>query len=369
MVLYLIVTVFLVLEFLFLFFIWGNKKRALPHKEDRDQYSEGLSIVIPFRNEESRMAGLIESVNGLDIPLERKVEFLFIDDHSADRGSAMISSRLDAPFRLLRNKIDERGKKQAIHRGVQASRYNWILTLDADVSFRPNYINQVMKLSKKDLNVLPVAIKTRGLVSAVMAIDFMWLQLVTHFHFFKRSPVLCNGANLLFSRELYYSFQNDRNDMDVASGDDLFLLEYAKKNGFAIQSVGHDSLSVETLAESKWREFVDQRKRWVSKMGQLRQAPVHRLLLFAYLSYSLLGLGLMTYAIFEPMCLVLLGIKVILEFAGLAYLRQTFSIQFFSSLILNQFWQPFYMAWLLLVPSHFTWRGEGHKGLKKGLSR
>jgi len=53
-----------------------------------------LTVIIPFRNEESRIFGLLESIQK-QTDLEIVKEFLFIDDHSNDNSVTIISSWID----------------------------------------------------------------------------------------------------------------------------------------------------------------------------------------------------------------------------------------------------------------------------------
>ncbi len=50
-----------------------------------------ISVVVPVRNGENFIPFLSASLLRQDYPLE-KVEFIFVDDHSADRTSGMLSS-------------------------------------------------------------------------------------------------------------------------------------------------------------------------------------------------------------------------------------------------------------------------------------
>ncbi|MFM7729451.1 MAG: hypothetical protein ACKO6L_00265, partial [Flavobacteriales bacterium] len=78
-----------------------------------------------------------------------------------------------------------------------------------------------------------------------------------HHHSLGGQPILCNGANLAYRKELYTSFHNIREDWNLASGDDFFLLEYAKEVVWI-----HDTLAgVMICAEPTLSGFMHQRVR------------------------------------------------------------------------------------------------------------
>ena len=92
-----------------------------------------LSVVIPAYNEEVRLQSTLERVvRYLD---ERAAEFeiLVVDDGSTDRTSDIARSFESRRVRVL-NQPGNRGKGAALRAGVAASRGDWILLCDADLS-------------------------------------------------------------------------------------------------------------------------------------------------------------------------------------------------------------------------------------------
>ena len=82
-------------------------------------------------------------------------------------------------------------------------------------------------------------------------------------------PVMCNGANLAFTREAY--LDNAANlRFDIATGDDVFLLHSMKKQKRRIKWLESIDSIVETAASPDIKSFLRQRKRWASKSTSYR---------------------------------------------------------------------------------------------------
>ena len=95
--------------------------------------STRLSVVIPAYNEEQRLGGTLQRV--LDYLGDRGhgFEILVVDDGSGDRTTEVTEGFPNPPVRLLRLP-ENRGKGAALKAGVLASRGEWILLCDADLS-------------------------------------------------------------------------------------------------------------------------------------------------------------------------------------------------------------------------------------------
>jgi len=95
--------------------------------------STRLSVVIPAYNEEERLgASLHRIVDFLDSRQET-FEVVVVDDGSADGTAEVASGFPSPPLRLVRLP-QNRGKGAALKAGVLASRGEWVLLCDADLS-------------------------------------------------------------------------------------------------------------------------------------------------------------------------------------------------------------------------------------------
>ena len=222
-----------------------------------------LSVIIPFKNEANRIMSLIQSLNKADLP--ENIEFIFIDDHSEDSTITLLLDELDVRFKIHKLK-HESGKKQAIRQGVKLAKHDLILTLDADINFSPDYLQQVAVLPHADLMILPVKMEPSNLYMELYCIEFQWLQTLTFGLAGLGQPVLCNGANLRFSRAAFNKAESIRQDYTIPSGDDVFLLRAIQVSKGTISACPQQSLKVGTRAPENIIDLLNQRLRWILKM-------------------------------------------------------------------------------------------------------
>jgi cellulose synthase/poly-beta-1,6-N-acetylglucosamine synthase-like glycosyltransferase len=132
-------------------------------------------------------------------------------------------------------------------------------------------------------------------------------------------PLMCNGANLAFTRKAYLETLNPDAGHRVASGDDLFLLMKIKKEygAASIEFLFERKALVRTKAKKTPAEFLSQRLRWVSKSRGYTDPVIMAVAILTWLLNFLLLSGLLAGIFSYPLFLFsmsLFGLKVLLEF-------------------------------------------------------
>ena len=96
-----------------------------------------LSLIIPIRNEENRVFKLLKSIdNQTDLSLISKI--IFVDDHSTDESNDFIKMDFKKTFNCELKKLQSYFiKKRAIDLAIHSSNTDYLMILDADVSFNP----------------------------------------------------------------------------------------------------------------------------------------------------------------------------------------------------------------------------------------
>ena len=103
-----------------------------------------LSVICPIYNEEKYVAKCLDSIQGQDYPQD-DLEVLFVDGMSADRTREIIQSyQAQCPYvRIIDN--PERYVSWAMNRGIDASRGEVIIRIDAHTSYEPNYFSALVR--------------------------------------------------------------------------------------------------------------------------------------------------------------------------------------------------------------------------------
>jgi glycosyltransferase involved in cell wall biosynthesis len=310
-----------------------------------------ISIIIPFHNEELRIQKLLQSLNN-QIVFSERVELIFVDDHSTDKTVEMIKNNLKIPYRIVSSESNK-GKKYAIHQGVLYAQHEYILTLDADVELNPFYLEKLVQCSVSDLTILPVEMTGTTIFEELSVIEFKWLQILT---FGSKNPILCNGANLLFSKLEYLSSFRSRTDFDLASGDDAFLLQNFMRYKRRIARVNTEELTVRTESPHTLSELLKQRKRWIGKFNRMAdKKSVFMLLILIVIQLAFIASLILTF--YNVIFVIPLALKFISETILLYDEKSISKPSFFLVNILHHFWYPVYLI-LLLFPVNRDLRWE-----------
>lgn len=115
-----------------------------------------VDVLIPVRNEEGNIPGLLESLGHQKFV--EKLRFIFIDDNSIDGTRNLIKNWSDSRCLLISAPELEKGwlgKPAALHAGYLQSDADVIVTLDADVRLQTSAIAQAVDhLMKSDLDFI-----------------------------------------------------------------------------------------------------------------------------------------------------------------------------------------------------------------------
>ena len=224
-----------------------------------------LSVVVACRNEEACISELISCLAKQTF---QDFELIFINDHSTDATRHLIkTAQATFPKIQLIDAVGN-GKKNALQEGIHKSTGELIITTDADCSPSFNWLETIAKFYKSypsDLIICPVKLSgIDKLLINLQILEFTSLIASGAGAAGAGMPILCNGANLVFTKNNWLDSQADLH-AEEQSGDDMFLLESTKKRGATIQFLKSESAFVISKPSSSWREFIKQRRRWTSK--------------------------------------------------------------------------------------------------------
>lgn len=226
-----------------------------------------LSCVIPFRNEEESLALLIKGLKQQNLTFDH-FEVLLIDDQSTDDSKKILLGLIAglSNFFLLEN--EGSGKKDAIASGIKQAKHPFVLTTDADCYHPENWLSSIssfLSYNEVDLLIAPVQLSMlKGWFNRFQAVDFMSLVMSGAGACGIGRPIMCNAANLVYKKELYQRARKEMSEK-YASGDDIFLLQYAVKENAVVRFLKCKEAIVTTFPLKNISQFFNQRVRWASK--------------------------------------------------------------------------------------------------------
>ena len=236
-----------------------------------------FSIIIPFRNEANNIERLLSALKQQKYP-QSAFELIFINDQSTDHGPELLLELLDnCPLDAQLSHTYGTSlspKKTAITLGISLICHPWIITIDADTTMGPNWLNAFNDLitgQQPDFIAGPVRlIGKHSLLFAIQNIEFSALQLLTQYSF-QNNPILCNGANLAFKHDVFKALEGYKGNEHIASGDDVFLLrKVAQSQKYQAVYLSDDRGLVYTESTERWSALWHQRMRWASKTSAIR---------------------------------------------------------------------------------------------------
>jgi cellulose synthase/poly-beta-1,6-N-acetylglucosamine synthase-like glycosyltransferase len=252
--------------FLQLLFITRNLSGIHPYRVEMISQIK-VAVVVACRNEESSIPYLLTDLISQDHPSEL-IQVIIVDDWSWD-GTPLIASAYHQIKNLRVIKNTGRGKKSAILTGIEAAGCDLIITADADCRFGRKWISTIVAFyeeNKPQMIIGPVIISGKqGFFHRFQELEFMSLQAITAGTAEAGDPVMCNGANLAFSKESWLKHQSALKE-NILSGDDIFFLHSLKREKDAkIYWLESMDAIVRTGPSETVVSFLRQRARWISK--------------------------------------------------------------------------------------------------------
>ncbi|MCC6815319.1 MAG: glycosyltransferase [Saprospiraceae bacterium] len=234
-----------------------------------------VSIIIPVRNEANNIKACIESLLKQNYP-SQLFEIIVVDDQSYDETPDILIEIEDPKLKLMRLGVEgmttiKGSKKKAISYGVNHARGKLIVTTDGDCVLPSLWIRSIAQYYEQynpKLIVGPVTVhNNKGLMHAFESLDLMSGFLVNSAGISSGINYLCSGANLAYEKEIFLKLNPYESNMHIYSGDDVFLIKKFQK---VFRSEIHSLKCYDSICKTKgvrsWRELMEQRIRWASKM-------------------------------------------------------------------------------------------------------
>jgi len=300
--LFLLITILLLVPYvvLMLYFrkSWVNISSFVPSINSNRELPF-VSIIIAARNEEKSIGDCIQSIIDQSYP-QQKFEIIVTDDHSTDETVSIIQSFKKENIRLIHladfieNKTLNSYKKKSIETALRFAKGSLIVTTDADCIAPGKWIEILVNYytEKNALFIaLPVSFKNPSVADSFFkkffkifqSLDFMTLQGITGAAVHKKFLNMCNGANLVYEKKVFYEVNGFEGIDAIASGDDMLLMtKIQKKFPKRVFFLKSKDVIVETKPTENVKEFLNQRIRWASKTNHYTDKKIIVVLMLVY---------------------------------------------------------------------------------------
>mgnify|MGYP001024303743 CR=1 FL=1 len=325
-------------------------QRLKEYKINTNKQKKAVSVVVPFYNEEENLPLLISSLSDQNFQ-HSESEIILVDDYSDDHSREIANKAIKGnnTIHLIRSSL-KKGKKYALLAGIKSAKNEDILITDADCTLSKDWAKHMISfITEKDLLLACGAViyeKKRGFFRNFQSLDFLSLVATGAASFGNKNPLMCNAANMGFKKSLFLeAFKNLH--PSHPSGDDMFLLEYAKKKyPEKIDFCLDKSNIVRTKPVSGIKQFFKQRMRWASKSKLYKDNSLiglSVLILLSALTFAGLLFASVFSAIYLKAFLVYFSIKLLIDFYFINKATRKFSstylLKFFvPSLIIHPFY-------------------------------
>jgi glycosyltransferase involved in cell wall biosynthesis len=329
--------------------------------KDNFEPNTSFSVIVAARNESANIEKCISSVLSQNYP-QHLFELIIVDDCSTDNTVDIVSS-INAPnLKLIKlgdfltdNETVVSYKKKALSTGILHSNGSLVVTTDADCWMDDCWLLSLAAYYEEfnpEMIVAPVKFYTKSsLLHSFQSLDFMTMQGITTAIVRLNLGVMCNGANLAFSRKAFEVVGGYDGVDHLVSGDD-YLLQLKIRNTFpgTIKYLKSSQAIVTTLPQPTWTEFFQQRIRWASKSGRYKDSKMTVMLLLVYIfNCSIFLLALMSI-VNSQWISVLTQVFVLKTAAELFFLLPV--AKFYGNLrqlIIFPFLQPLHIVYIIVA--------------------
>ncbi|MEM0997064.1 MAG: glycosyltransferase [Bacteroidota bacterium] len=331
---------------------------------------EGVSVIVPARNEAENIGACVRDILAQQA-VHSGFELIVVNDHSEDDTVRVATEAAagDPRFRII-DLAEVQGvayKKAAVAAGIRAAQGDFIVTTDADCRMGPYWLFGLTSRMNFNVGMVsgPVVLEGKRIFQQFQALEFMGLNAVGAAAIRAGRPTMCNGANLAYRKQVFEAVGGFSGIDHIASGDDELLMhKIARETDWKVAFALDRDAIVRTEALATWTAFKAQRRRWVSKSTQYKQASITATLVLSWLAMAGLPV-LLVAAIWWPPAGIFLGVNLLLKMAG-EFPILFRAAGFFDKLHLLRWFVPeqlahiAYVLWVGLAGNvrSYTWKGR-----------
>lgn len=251
-----------------LLFLSYFKFRKLNTEMPPEIVQRSVAVVVAARNEEENIHPLLQALEAQECSFP--FEIIIVDDNSEDRTVLVVQSYWPKKIQVRVIPSNGIGKKDAITTGVHATPADVVLITDADCIPDQQWVQKMAEQFNDPGCVFVCGMirpcNAEGAIAKTLETETIFLQVASAGMYAMKSPNMCNGASMGFTRRLFTEVNGFAND-NFVSGDDMLLLQKAKwQYPSGVRWVKNQNAMVEVKVPTQLDEAIKQRARWLSKI-------------------------------------------------------------------------------------------------------
>ena len=344
-------------------------------KANCKNYHTTVSIVVAFKNEETNIPSLLDDLFSQEYPAIL-YEIILVDNNSSDHSIEKINQRISSgkPEHLNIKVLESNAgyKKEAIATAIKSAVGELIVSTDADCRMNIQWLKTIIYFYQQfnfDAASAPVEYveKNKSYWEKFQQLEFLSLIGTGAASIAANMPIMCNGANLIFKRSAFYDVDGYTGIDNVVSGDDTLLFQKFAKAKKRLSFIKAQDAIVRTNSSSSISDFVNQRKRWASKVTGAFNIYSSLVALIVYLfNLILLITGILSFfnISFFNQFIFMFSIKIMVDFLFFSsvlkfFKRKNLLFIFLPAEILYVF---YVVAIGTLAPfGNYKWKDKVHK--------
>lgn len=281
-----------------------------------------ISILIPARNEADNIQQCLQSVLQQNYP-PHLWEVIVLDDHSTDQTANLVKAMQHPNIHLLhladfvQANETQSFKKKAIEVGIAHAKGDLVVTTDADCVVQADWLALLASFyQEKKLKFIAAPVnfyQERNALERFQSLDFMGMMGIAGGGIQKQFMRMCNGANLAYTKAVFYEVNGFEGINHLASGDDMLLMQkVAERYPDGIGYLKNHESTTFTHAKPTVKSFLNQRIRWSTKSGSYREWLVTFILamVFFFCVNLVLNLFLVPILGWQAGVLLLVGLSI-----------------------------------------------------------
>lgn len=359
--------------FLFVFFLMIGIFRL---KKISNKNNLKASVIIPFRNERKNIWKCIESVLNQTLEKER-FEIILVDDHSDDNYLEEIQDLLNLPEISLIKNDESYGKKNAIAKGISISKNEIIVTTDADCVHQKNWLSSLINSFDEKTGFVAGKVvyhNCKNLFEELQKIEFASLVSIGASMIGNGIPLLANGASCAYRKDLFIKVGGFGDNLKLASGDEEFLMQKVHfETEYKVKFCAFEESTTFTEPINSIMNFINQRKRWVSKVPFYRNKILLPVLVMLYLFYLVFVFMIPISLVCHDISDLLMKIFITKNFVDFIYMFSGYRLlginnknELVKLILLFPIAEFFHLFYILFEPilsfvNGFTWKGRVYK--------